>query len=114
MGLDIYLLEKSRSGDREDEGDVWVGGITHNLTTMAKEAGIYKLIWRPEEVNCCKAKDVTTELELALIDLEERPKHFKKFNPPNKWGNYANLVEFVKKYIDASKEYSEFYIHACR
>jgi len=30
--------------------DYYNGNVTHNLTDMAKEADLYELLWRPEEV----------------------------------------------------------------
>ena len=39
---------------REPEG-AYSANITHNLGKMAEEAGIYKHLWRPEEIGITKA-----------------------------------------------------------
>ena len=33
---------------------VFTANITHNLTKMADSVGVYKALWRPEEINCLK------------------------------------------------------------
>ncbi len=80
---------------------VYDRNITHNLTEMADEAGIYKHLWRPEELFIFHAMDLIAPLKEGLSKLKADPERFKKFNPPNGWGSYENLVEFVEDYIVA-------------
>lgn len=96
MSLDVCLIKVMPTR-------IYEAGITHNLHEMAMEAGIYKHLWEPEEVDCTKAQDLIKPLAIGLTLLTSDPDRFKKFNPPNKWGNYDGLVSFVEKYLEACK-----------
>ena len=120
MSLDVSLYRKLfLSYDEgktyvEKEECVYDANITHNLGKMAGEAGIYYALWRPEEIEKSKAKDIIELLEKGLADLKARPEHFEKFNSPNGWGMYEHFVPFVEKYLEACKEYPETDIHVSR
>ena len=120
MSLDVHLSRKQYlSYDKgttytEQDEEVYWANITHNLGEMADKAGIYKALWRPEEINAEKAKDIIELLEVGLTDLKNRPKYFKKFNSPNGWGMYEHFVPFVEKYLEACKEYPEAIIEVSR
>ena len=111
MSLDVQLIRKVHlSYDEgktyiEKEEELYWANITHNLNKMAAEAGIYQALWRPEEINSTKAKNIIKLLEKGLKDLESRPEYFKQFNSSNGWGLYENLVPFVEKYLKACKEF---------
>lgn len=120
MGLDIYLTRKKwisydecKTHTEESEELYW-GNITHNLTRMADEAGIYKALWRPEEIDKTKAGEIVELLEKGLADLKARPEHFQKFNSPNGWGIYEHFVPFVEKYLNACKENPDAIIEVSR
>jgi len=90
------------------EGDcVYSANITHNLTKMAREAGIYEYLWSPEEVSVKKAKDLITPLRKGISSLSNNPDHFKQFNPSNGWGDYEGFVSFVVEYFCACAKYPE-------
>jgi len=93
--------------------EVYESNITHNLSTMANKAGIYKALWRPEEIYAKYAKDIISIVEKGLDDLKRRPEYFKQFSSPNGWGMYKNFVPFVAEYLEACKEYpaAEIYIN---
>mgnify|MGYP000988202751 CR=1 FL=1 len=140
MSLDVYLNRKRYlSYDEgktytEDTEQVYWANITHNLNTMAGEAGIYEALWRPhrlkegynisendhqaewkfEEENTTLAKDIIPLLEKGLSDLKTRPEYFEKFNSPNGWGMYEHFVPFVEKYLEACKEYPDAIIEVSR
>ena len=78
--------------------------ITHNLNKMADEAGIYKHLWRPEEVGISKASELIEPLKSGLDLLLSDRERFERFNPSNGWGNYSTLVEFVREYLFACEE----------
>ena len=81
------------------EGELYSANITHNLTTMADQAGVYQALWRPEEINATKARDLIEPLTKGLELLRNDPDLFKRFNPPNGWGTYEGLVDFVEGYL---------------
>ena len=78
--------------------------ITHNLTTMADAAGLYKYLWRPEEIGITTAQQLIDPLKVGLSLLKSDPQKFKKLNPQNGWGDYEGLVDFVEKYLAACIE----------
>lgn len=87
-----------------DDKEVYWSNITHNLNTMAGEAGIYKHLWRPDEIGITKAAELVEPLRAGLELLKSDPSRFKKFNPENGWGTYESLVSFVEKYLAACEE----------
>ena len=107
MSLDVYL-EKMKMCD------VYEANITHNLNKMAKEAGIYQHLWRPEDLGIKEAWELIEPLEKALKDMEDRPGHDAKVNPENGWGSYDGLLMFIAKYINACEENPESLIRIWR
>ena len=97
MSLSVTLY-----GDNHQE--VYWANITHNLTDMAFEAGIYLHLWRPEEIGITKAEQVVGWLILGLNLLKSDPEYYKQFDSPNGWGTYENFVPFVEKYLQACIE----------
>jgi hypothetical protein len=88
------------------EAEVFEYNITHNLNTMAQEAGVYQALWRPEELFAePKCSDVLPILEVGLTTLKVDEARYKQFNPANGWGDYDNLVECVERYIAACKQH---------
>ena len=75
--------------------------ITHNLGKMAAEAGIYEVLWRPEELCLVKAHQLVGPMTEGLERLKSEPEKYKFFNPSNGWGDYECLVAFVTDYIAA-------------
>lgn len=100
MSLDFYLT-------RVQPVDVLNENITHNLGRMAKEAGIYELLWRPEEIGVTKASQVIEPLTSGIALLESDPERFKQFNSPNGWGMYEHFVPFCKRILQGCIEYPD-------
>lgn len=103
MSLDVYLTAMVPA----QMATVFNYNITHNMGRMAKEAGIYYHLWRPEEINIKTAAQLIEPLEVGLKKLLDDPEHFKKFNPENGWGDYESLVSFVEEYLKACREYPD-------
>ncbi len=93
MSLDVSLLV--------DGECVYDANITHNLGKMAAEAGIYQILWRPEEIGAITAADISEGLRNGLHALVEGPTYFQQFDSPNGWGKYKHFVPFVSKYLEA-------------
>lgn len=93
---------------------VFTDNITHNLTHMARAAGLYKALWRPDEINISKAFQLVEPLKAGLSLLKETPAKFKKFNPDNNWGSYEGLVTFVQKLLRACEENPEATVEVSR
>jgi hypothetical protein len=95
-----------------NEIEVFSSNITHNLGLMAENAGIYDVLWRPDEMHETipgfptnpKARDIRDRLAAGLADLNARPEHFKTFNARNGWGLYEHFVPFVEGILKACDE----------
>ena len=103
MSLDVDLMVIQPSS-------VYSANITHNLGAMAREVEIpymagtvtlYTILWRPEELQFTKAREIADLLDTGWNILLADPEKFKKFNPENGWGSYEGLVDFVYEYRNA-------------
>lgn len=105
MSLDFMIMGRASVASHN---------ITHNLGDMAEEAGIYKVLWRPEEIGIKNTTEALPLLEAGWRRLKGSPEHFKKYNSPNGWGTYDNFVEFVEDVIKSCKEYPDHEIEVDR
>lgn len=94
--------------------EVYFRNITHNLSEMANDAGIYGCLWRPEENGIGKASQLIEPLRNGLALLESDPDRFRKFDPENGWGEYGDLVEFVRDYLKACEEHPDAEVRVSR
>lgn len=127
MGLEIYLKKrrwvsydngKTFTRDDEEIEDLNLY-ITHNLNKMAEKAGLYKVLWHPEEYFNKEevfVKDILPLLEDGFNKLVANPDYYKKYNADNGWGTYDELVRFLKKYIEYCKMFleEEVIIYVCK
>lgn len=100
MSLDFYL-------ERVQPTTVFSVNITHNLGKMAKEAGIYYALWRPDEINVVYAKEIIPVLIRGLEKLRDTPDKFKQLDAENGWGKYEHFVPFVEEVLTACKDYPD-------
>jgi hypothetical protein len=107
MSLDFSLMDVV-------EIEVFEYNITHNLGEMANYAGIYKHLWRPEELGIEKAEDLIKPLKEGLDFLTSNPDMFRKYNPENGWGKYEDLIKFIRETIEACEKYPNAKIETCR
>jgi len=115
MSLDITLYMMIDVGtDNKECIELYEANVTHNLNTMADHAGIYKALWRPEEIEAYQAKDIIEVLEQGLNKLKNKPEHYKQFNPTNGYGTYDNFVIWVENYLNACKKYPNAMIEVNR
>lgn len=116
MSLDVYLYgpeqevacvcsECGHQHTRKESACFYTANITHNLGDMADAAGIYKHLWRPEELGISTAKELIAPLTDGIELLESDPDLFKKYDSPNGWGMYEHFVPFVIEYRNACKKY---------
>lgn len=120
MSLDIYLhntkkIECDCGRVHEMEKDlVFDANITHNLNSMAAEAGIYEALWRPEEIRLSKAGKLAEILNPAIRDMDLRPDHYRQFNSPNGWGKYEHFMPWLERLRDACEDYPNATISVSR
>lgn len=117
-----------------DDRELFSANITHNLNTMAGEAGIYEALWRPEEMIAPEiaarlhisekekgyhhedtkaieaefptphARDLIEPLRAGLALMKSDPSRFEKLNPSNGWGSYDVFVPWIERYLEACEE----------
>ena len=97
MSLDVALLVQKPV-------EVYGANITHNLGAMAKEAGIYMHLWRPEEIGLTKAGELIGPLRDGLALMKADRSRFEKHNASNGWGMYEHFNQFVEEYLAACEE----------
>lgn len=128
MSLDIYLKEEVGCASKYvcpycDGSGVITGtvgsflhedNLTHNLGRMAAEAGIYKALWRPEELGIERAVQLIPLLTDGLARLKNDPDHYRQWNPQNGWGKYEDLVGVVTQYLAACKKYPDSVVEVSR
>lgn len=103
MSLDVNLNENfCEHCGRSDE--VYWANITHNLAEMAREAGIYGILWRPEENGIETAGQIIEPLESAIHAMHKDKPRFKQHNSPNGWGLYENFVPWLERLLEACKK----------
>ena len=107
MSLDVYLTQVQPT-------EVFWANITHNLNDMAEEAGIYKHLWRPDEIEITHARQLIEPLSIAVALMKADPCRFKKFDAENGWGTYKDFVPWIDKYIKACKENPDATINVSR
>lgn len=90
--------------------NVFSGNVTHNLTEMAREAGIYEALWRSTGKNASEIVDV---LEKGLIELALNPTKYKQFDSPNGWGSWENFLPFVAEVYENCKKYPDGVLECC-
>jgi hypothetical protein len=95
MSLDVYLTVVRPT-------EVYWANITHNLNKMAEAAGIYEVLWRPEEIGITQAGQLIEPLSVGLKKLKADPMYYSQFNAVNGWGTY-DFVPFVEKYLEACR-----------
>lgn len=98
MSLDVSLFYNVED---DNHYEVYTRNITHNLGSMASKAGIYRAMWRPEEIGAVKAKDIIKLLEDGYKWLRHNRKLAEELNPENGWGDYTGLLDFVNEYVQA-------------
>lgn len=107
MSLDVHLIETRPTV-------VFWANITHNLNEMAEAAGIYKHLWRPDELGIKNACELIEPIEKGLSDLKANPDKYRKYNAANGWGKYEDFIRWVEKYLEACKEHPDAKIEVSR
>lgn len=123
MSLNVYLNKATKitcpvcghvHPAPEDGEDVFSANITHNLANMAREAGIYGIVWRPEDNEIERAEQMIELLEEGIALMKADRMRFKVFDSPNGWGLYENFLPWLEEYLAACKEYPDATVSASR
>ena len=116
MSLDIYLEGTKEEVDcecpnchnehkREFAETFYSANITHNLIPMAEEAGIYAIVWRPEENGIEKALQLVEPLKKAINEMAADVPRFKAHDSENGWGLYKHFLPWLVELLAACESY---------
>jgi hypothetical protein len=97
MSLDISLVAVRPT-------TVFDANYTHNATDMARAAGIYYAVWRPDEVGFTKAGHLIPFLKNGIRIMEYNPERFIALQPANGWGSFETFLPWVKNLLRACEE----------
>jgi hypothetical protein len=81
---------------------------------MADAAGIYGIVWRPEENGITHASQIIQPLKAGIDLMKAEPDRFTAFNPSNGWGSYADFVPWLESYLAACKRWPDAEVSASR
>lgn len=114
--LDDLGYEGLQDDDGFTDGDdeLHWQNITHNLSGMALEAGFYEHLWRQEETDVQRARDLIEPLTLGIQKMESDPERFKQFDAPNGWGTYKQFLPWLRELLEKCHEFPEATVHTCR
>ena len=107
MSLGVYLTDA-------DGTRLYEANITHNLNTMAVEAGIYECLWRPDEHGITHARQIIELLQDGVTRLATEKARFEKFNAENGWGLWKHFLPFCAAYLQACKDHPDALVRVCR
>lgn len=107
MSLDVSLSVISST-------EVYDANITHNLARMARAAGIYEAVWRPEENDIHTAAELIPHLEAGIERLRQYPDVFRQYDAENKWGTYNDFLPWLERYLEACRVYPSALVTASR
>lgn len=107
MSLDVSLED-------EDGQELYSANITHNLADMARAAGIYMCLWRPEEIGITRAGEVIGPLATGLADLATNQAKYEAYNASNGWGMWKHFVPFCAAYLQACRDHPQARVMVCR
>jgi hypothetical protein len=100
--------------DSGETDAVFTANITHNLSRMARAAGIFQHLWCPEEIGLARASELIEPLRDALAALQSDPARFAPLNPVNGWGTYDQFVSFVADYLGACERFPDALVEVSR
>lgn len=92
-------------GEEESPQAVFSANITHNMGKMARAAGVYQQLWRPEEEAITHARQLIGPLRAGIEKMEADPVQFKEHDPPNGWGSYDIFLPWLKELLRACEKY---------
>lgn len=78
--------------------------ITHNLSGMFREAGVYEILWHGDGL---RAGDILPKLKECLVLMRSDEARFRRFDAANGWGIYPNALAFLERVIQSCEQYPD-------
>jgi len=115
MSLDVCLFIEADTGGSEPRTfEIYTANVTHNLGAMANEAGVYRHLWRPEEVGVETAADLIVPLAGAIVKMKADSERFRSFNPENGWGCFNSFLPWLERLLQQCRENPKAKVRVCR
>jgi hypothetical protein len=115
MILDVYLqMHVDTGGTKPHRVVLYEANITHNLMNMADKSGLYKLLWRPEELGIKTGADLIHHLRDGIKRLESAPAYYSQFDSESGWGTYNQFLPFLRVLLVACVQHPKAEYYACR
>ena len=118
MSLDVYLHSNypcPHCGEKiPDKDPCYRFNITHNLGKMAGVAGLYEVMWRPEEIGVKYARGAILLLQFGIAYLIVNADECRNLNPENGWGSYEGLLSQAQEYLKFCDMYPDAVIEVSR
>lgn len=96
MSLDVSL-----TNDQNEE--IFSANLTGNLGEMAAQAGIYNILWLPQEHGITRASQMVKPLADGLQELSINQGKYERFESPVGWGKWVDLVSWCSNYLQACR-----------
>jgi hypothetical protein len=94
MSLDLDLMVVRPTS-------VFSTNMTHNVTNMWREAGVYDALYMSQGK---LAGDFVRVLDAGVVDMSTHPEKYRPMSDPEGWGTYAQAFTWLKEVRDAFKE----------
>lgn len=107
MSLTFYIVYKGT----KKEAILFDRNITHNISEMWNEAGIWEALYESDGE---KPSEIIDVLKKGLKDMNDRPEFYKQFNPSNGWGDYDGAISFLTDVIEACENFPDAVINVSR
>jgi len=114
MSLDVSLINLPCDCCGRSDDALFEANITHNLGSMASAAGIYEIVWRPDECGITFAGEIVERLSAGIAELDANRAKYEEYNAENGWGTYRQFVPWLERYRDACAEFRGAVIEVSR
>jgi hypothetical protein len=112
LSLDIYLnIDVDTGGPELHEVNLYWRNITHNVSPMWIEAGVYDALY---ESNGKQAGEVLDALKAGYFDMITWPLTYQQLDPPNGWGDYEGALEFLRDFMVTCAKHPKAVIRVSR
>lgn len=112
MSLDISLYVTVDTGAAEPlRMDIDGMNMTHNVTPMWREAGVYAALYESDGTPAGQWLDA---LRAGVADMEARPAVYEALNPPNGWGRYRHSLPFLRRWLALCEQHPKALVGVCR
>ena len=112
MSLDLYLyIDVDTGGEKPTEIELFSDGITHNVGSMWRKAGVYEALYESHDK---LASSLVETLEKGYKHMFENEDEYIPLNPANGWGSYEGALHFLRNFTWACKNHPKARVYVSR